>query len=94
MDWLAPIALAYAALSLVSFALYGWDKLQAKRAGRRVPEVRLHGLALLGGFAGAWLGRALFRHKTHKPVFALVIVAATCLHAAAWVWWWFAVRGA
>ena len=46
-------ALAYAGLSTGTFALYGWDKLQARRGGRRVSEARLHGLALLGGFAGA-----------------------------------------
>lgn len=93
MNGPTALALAYAALSVVSLALYAWDKLQAKRGGPRVPEARLHGLALLGGFPGAWLGRGLFRHKTQKPVFTRVLVAAACLHAAAWAWWWFGARG-
>ncbi len=86
------VLLAYATLSLVSFALWGWDKLQAKRGGRRVPEARLHALALLGGFAGAWLGMQLFRHKTQKRVFGVVLAVALLLHAAGWAWWWFGTR--
>jgi uncharacterized membrane protein YsdA (DUF1294 family) len=80
-------ALVYGALGLLGFTLYGWDKRQAKRSGQRVPELRLHGLALLGGFAGAWLGMLVFRHKTQKPVFRVVLVLAALLHAAGWVWW-------
>ena len=89
MPSLRTIALVYAALSLVTLALYGWDKLQARREGRRVPEKTLHGLALLGGFAGAWLGMSLFRHKTRKPMFALVVGVAALLHAALWGAWYF-----
>jgi uncharacterized membrane protein YsdA (DUF1294 family) len=81
------IGLTYAALSLVTLLTYGLDKLQAKRGGRRVPEARLHALALLGGFAGAWLGRRLFRHKTQKPGFGFVLVLALVLHALAWGGW-------
>ncbi len=87
MSSAAAVSLVYGVLSAAAFVLYGRDKLQAKRAGRRVPEARLHGLALLGGFAGAWLGRLLFRHKTQKPVFAVVIWTAALLHAAAWGFW-------
>lgn len=86
---LDPLLLAYGALTLVTLLAYGLDKLQAKRGARRVPERTLHALALLGGFAGAWLGMRLFRHKTQKPVFTLVVVAAALLHAAAWSWWLF-----
>ncbi|NOT28908.1 MAG: DUF1294 domain-containing protein [Planctomycetes bacterium] len=87
MSLVTTASLAYAALSAATFVLYGWDKLQAKRGTRRVPEARLHGMALLGGFSGAWLGRIVFRHKTQKPVFTLVLGAAALLHAAAWGWW-------
>lgn len=83
------LALAYGALTLATLALYAWDKLQAVRGGRRVPEVRLHALALLGGFAGAWLGMRLLRHKTQAPLFGAVVLGAALLHAAAWGWWLF-----
>jgi uncharacterized membrane protein YsdA (DUF1294 family) len=68
------------ALSLVTWVLYGFDKAQAKRGGLRVPEMVLHGLALLGGFAGGWLGRWMFHHKTRKRGFTVVLAASTLLH--------------
>lgn len=82
------VLLAYAALSLASLALHGWDKLQAQRAGRRIPERTLHVLTLAGGFAGAWLAMRIFRHKTRKPAFTLVPALATLLHGGFWGWRW------
>lgn len=55
--------------SLLSVVAYGWDKWAALRGMRRVPEVRLHLLALLGGWPGAWLAQYVFRHKTLKAAF-------------------------
>lgn len=72
--------------SLPAFAMYGIDKRQAANEGWRVPEVVLHGLALIGGVIGAWLGRAVFRHKTQKPVFLVVLVAASILWAVIAIW--------
>jgi len=83
----SAVLAAYGALTLATFALYGWDKLQARRAGRRVPERTLHLLALAGGFLGAWVGMRLFRHKTQKRGFAVVLAMAVLLHAAFWGWW-------
>jgi uncharacterized membrane protein YsdA (DUF1294 family) len=79
--------LGYAVAGALTFALFGWDKHQARRGGRRVPEARLHALALAGGFAGAWLGMLAFRHKTRKPAFRAVPLCAAVVHAAAWAWW-------
>ena len=67
-------------LSIITFLLYGYDKAQAKIGGTRVPEVVLHGLALLGGFVGGWLGRFAFHHKTRKMSFTIVLTIATVLH--------------
>jgi uncharacterized membrane protein YsdA (DUF1294 family) len=67
-------------LSLITFVMYGFDKGQSKRDGLRVPEIVLHGLALFGGFPGGWLGRWLFRHKTQKVIFLIVLVVSTLLH--------------
>lgn len=53
-----------AVLSLVDFALCGWDKRCARLGRRRVPERRLLGLAALGGAAGLWVGMYRFHHKT------------------------------
>ena len=71
------------AISIVTFAYYGLDKwLAQRRHGRaRVPEVILNLLAVLGGAPGAWLGRALFRHKTNlrKHWLMLAILVASSL---------------
>lgn len=87
--WSTPLD-AYPALltaaSVVTFAAYGWDKRAAASHRERVPEVVLHALALAGGFAGGWLGRSLFRHKTRKPSFTLVLAAATLAHGAFITW--------
>ena len=70
--------------SIVTFLLYGYDKMQSQRAGGRVPEVIFHGLALTGGFIGALVGRSVFRHKTQKPIFLSIIILATLMHVAAY----------
>ena len=69
-------------LSALAFALYGWDKLQAKHHRRRVPERALLGCALLGGSAGALLAMALFRHKIRKPPFRFGVPLMLAAHLA------------
>jgi uncharacterized membrane protein YsdA (DUF1294 family) len=76
---LSPLLAWVAGWTVPAFALYGIDKRQAEQGGWRVPELLLHGLALIGGVIGAWAGRAVFRHKTQKPVFTVVLVAASIL---------------
>ena len=51
-------------VTAVTFAVYGWDKLCAKRGVWRVPEKILLLFALLGGSVGAMAAMAIFRHKT------------------------------
>lgn len=53
-----------AAVNLFTFALYGIDKLKAKRHAWRVPEATLLGLAVIGGSVGALLAMRTFHHKT------------------------------
>jgi uncharacterized membrane protein YsdA (DUF1294 family) len=74
--------------SLALFFLYGFDKAQAKSGGYRVPEIVLHSLAVAGGFTGGWLGRSIFHHKTRKPVFTVVLAAATILNLVLIGWWY------
>jgi uncharacterized membrane protein YsdA (DUF1294 family) len=78
-DW-NPLLIWICAVSLVTFILYGYDKSQAKLGGARVPEIVLHVLALAGGFPGGWLGRAVFHHKTQKPVFTIVLIISSVLY--------------
>lgn len=78
----SPLVAWVAAWSPVAFAAYGIDKRSAMRGGWRIPEAVLHGLALVGGVLGAWAGRAVFRHKTQRPVFLVVLVIASLLWGA------------
>jgi uncharacterized membrane protein YsdA (DUF1294 family)/cold shock CspA family protein len=61
-----------AALSLVTFGIYGYDKAQAQSSGPRVPEAVLHLLGLLGGTPGAFIAMRLFHHKTSKKSFQTI----------------------
>ena len=62
------IALIYLAIiNVITFLLFGIDKLKAKRSKWRVSEALLLGLAAIGGSIGAWLGMMVWHHKTlHK----------------------------
>lgn len=60
-------------LNSAVFLLYGFDKLLAVLKMRRVPERWLWSAALLGGVIGALAGMLLFRHKTAKTSFQLVL---------------------
>ena len=62
------------------FALYGLDKLYARRRQYRIPERALIGCAFLLGSAGAALGMLVFRHKTRHVRFRLLVMLALVLH--------------
>ena len=83
---LSPLLAWMAGWALPTFAMYGIDKRAALRDGWRVPEMVLHGLALIGGVLGAWAGRAMFHHKTRKTSFTSVLIAASVLWGAVALW--------
>lgn len=72
--------------SIATFVFYGLDKSRAQGGGGRIPELVLHGMALIGGFFGGWLGRWYFRHKTLHSAFLLVLILSTVLHAGIALW--------
>ena len=67
------IICALAAINMVTFILYGWDKQCARKGRWRVPEKVLLGFAFFGGSVGALLGMRAFRHKTKHIKFMLGI---------------------
>ena len=69
-------------INVVTAIAYAWDKTQARRGGRRIPERRLFLLNFLGGFGGAWLVFFGMRHKTQHRSFWVVQSIATVLWAA------------
>lgn len=83
------VAAYYGAVSLITLAVYAWDKRASRRPGaQRVSERTLHLWALAGGFMGAFAGQFWLRHKTRHPSFIVVTVLALAAHAGAWAWWW------
>ncbi len=54
-------------VNVLAFIIYGFDKYQARKAGRRIPEATLLIWAGIGGNIGAWMGMKIWHHKTlHK----------------------------
>ena len=74
------------AVNLVSFTLYGLDKLKAKKGLWRIRESTLLLVALLGGSLGALLGMEVFRHKTKHWQFKVLVPVFFILHLALAVW--------
>ncbi len=56
-------------VNVVTFLVYGVDKLKAKQSRWRISENALIALALIGGSIGALLGMYLWRHKTQHKKF-------------------------
>ena len=82
-------------INLVTFFIFGWDKLKAKykekhENARRVPEKTLFFLAAIGGSVGALLGMKAFHHKTLHKSFRFgipaILVLQFLLSGGLWVW--------
>lgn len=71
-------------INLITFFVFGLDKLKAKRkvtheSTRRVPEKTLFLLAAIGGSIGALLGMKVWHHKTLHKTFRFGIPAILIL---------------
>lgn len=64
------IVTAIIAMNFAAFAAFGIDKARAEQGAWRISEGTLLRLAIFGGTAGAYAGRAMFRHKTRKQPFS------------------------
>jgi uncharacterized membrane protein YsdA (DUF1294 family) len=80
------VVVIYLAASLLTFAFYGFDKSAAIHQRRRTPENTLHLLALAGGWPGALLAQARFRHKSRKVPFQAVFWLTVLVNLAALGW--------
>lgn len=77
-------------INLATFYVYWRDKEAAIQGGWRASENQLHGLALLGGWPGAWFAHQILRHKSSKQAFRTlywVTVAVNFLALLAWIFW-------
>ena len=77
------------AVNALTFLLYGWDKLCAKKGWWRIPEKVLLLSAFFGGSLGALLGMKAFRHKTKHRKFTILVPLFLILQIAlaAWLIW-------
>jgi uncharacterized membrane protein YsdA (DUF1294 family) len=75
--------------------VFGFDKLRSRGEGRRVRERTLLWCIATGGWIGAWLAMAWFRHKTVKQPFRRWAIAWTLVNPT-WLllWWTWQSRGA
>lgn len=60
-------------MSLLTFALYAWDKHLAVYQKSRIPEFILLLFSFLGGAFGALCGMILFKHKTLHKMFLICV---------------------
>ena len=58
-------------VNVAAFVVYTFDKYKSRIGASRISEKELHTFSLIGGFLGASLSMALFRHKTSKVSFLL-----------------------
>jgi uncharacterized membrane protein YsdA (DUF1294 family) len=78
---------AYLVASAITFAAYGLDKRAAIRQASRTRERTLHLMELAGGWPGALVAQAVFRHKRRKTGYMVVCWGIAILHVAGWVAW-------
>lgn len=83
---LAIISGIFFTLNLLTFIIYGIDKLKAKKAKWRISETTLLLLAVIGGSIGAWLGLQVWRHKTQHKKFYIGIPLILTLQVVATVY--------
>lgn len=62
-----------AATSLLAAFFTYMDKRKAQQAEWRTPEAAMHLLELLGGWPGAFLAQRIFRHKSSKVSYQVVV---------------------
>lgn len=77
-----------AAVNVAAFTLFLYDKFLAKMHWRRIPEVTLMLLCVLGGAAGGLAAMHLVRHKTRKPKFRYGVPALLLVQAALALFLW------
>ncbi|HBH11513.1 MAG: Putative membrane protein [Clostridiales bacterium 38_11] len=70
----------YLFINTLTLIISGIDKIKAKHAKWRIKESTLYMLSFLGGAFGMVISMLLFRHKTQKNKFIVIISLAFALH--------------
>ena len=72
----------YAALGIITYAMYAKDKAAAQSGAWRTPESTLHLLSALGGWVGAMVAQTYLRHKSQKPEFRVAYYLTVVINMA------------
>lgn len=80
LSWL--VIAWYAALGVITYAVYAKDKAAAQSGDWRTPESTLHLLSVLGGWVGAMVAQTYLRHKSQKPEFRLTYYLTVVINMA------------
>ncbi len=77
-------------MNFLTWVIYGLDKGRAKSGKWRIPERTLLILAAIGGSVGALIGMLMFRHKTRKAKFVILVPVLLVIHCVlvGLVWQW------
>lgn len=67
-------------LSIITFIMFYIDKKKAINNKRRIKESTLLFLSFIGGAIGAYFSRILYRHKTKKIYFSIIIYTFILIH--------------
>lgn len=73
-------------MSIITFTLFGYDKIQAQKGGQRISEKALLIISILGGAIGGLLGMQIFRHKTRHLHFWLILSLSAIIHILLFLW--------
>ena len=91
LAWHIPVA--YVVMSGVTILAYAFDKNAAVNQRPRTREQSLHLMEIAGGWPGAWLAQALFRHKHRKVSFMVEFWICAVINVGTLGWWIVAERG-
>ena len=69
-------------INVISFIIYGLDKLLAILKKYRIPEGILLSLSIIGGPLGSLLSMLIFHHKTKKLLFYIINI----ISLVAWIY--------
>ena len=67
-------------LNIITFLIMGIDKYLAIKKKYRISEFHLLTLTRFGGSVGSLLGMIIFRHKTKKMKFLIIIPLSIIIH--------------
>jgi uncharacterized membrane protein YsdA (DUF1294 family)/cold shock CspA family protein len=80
------IASTYLVMSLITYVLYVWDKVSARRGRWRTQESTLLLAGLLGGWPGGLIAQETTRHKTAKASFQAAFWGALLINLTVFCW--------